>query len=198
MSEQTQLDQYFSSRGKRSRPPPTSTEDDFEQIFQLGTTNKRRRVTNTTEQTGSLKKKRSSFTDDQETAEIEEVFSTTNRRKARRKDDPPPIDLLDMFQTKSKDLFTPTMTTKKKTTTDVKLFFDDTDVKALREEEDHEQKTMGTEYIPIKPVLITGGQWLSKEVESKVDALCPILLFTRQGFSLSVKRRSRRVTINVI
>lgn len=140
MSEQTQLDQYFSSKasratGKRSRPPPASTEDEFEQIFQLGTTNKRRRVTNTTEQTtGSLTKKRSSFTDDQD------VFSPNQRKKVRRREDPPAIDLLDMFETKGKDLSTPI--TKKKS--DVKLFFDDTDVKALREEEDHEQKTMVT------------------------------------------------------
>jgi len=41
------------------------------------------------------------------------------------------------------------------------MFFDDTDLISLREQNDTK------DYIHIKPVLITGGQWLSKDAETK-------------------------------
>ena len=100
-----------------------------------------------------MKKKRSSFTDEQETAEIEEVFSTTNRKRVRRSTgkSEDTVDLLNMFQTKGKDLSTPLIlshkpspTTATKQKKNVKLFFDETEVNALRDEEEQEQKAMVT------------------------------------------------------
>jgi len=41
------------------------------------------------------------------------------------------------------------------------MFFDDTDLISSREQNDTK------DYIHIKPVLITGGQWLSKDAETK-------------------------------
>ncbi|CAF5227857.1 unnamed protein product, partial [Rotaria magnacalcarata] len=47
----------------------------------------------------------------------------------------------------------------------VKMFFDDSDLVSLREQV--KQQNDIKDYTQIKPVLVTGGQWLSKEAETK-------------------------------
>ncbi|CAF1207823.1 unnamed protein product [Adineta steineri] len=126
----------------------------------------------------SLKKKRSFvIDDDDESKVIDELFNNDTRKKARR-----PIkqeestDVLDMFKTKintnipqiisTNDDFKIPINPKISTTQKkIKMFFDDTDLTLLREQTNEQNDIK--EYVYVKPVVITGGQWLSKEDETK-------------------------------
>ena len=132
---------------------------------------------------GSMRKKRSFREDDVEKTAMDELFSSDTRKKVRRpiKSDlhhedlaSGTVDLLDMFNTKAvthlppitsstNDFKTPLTLKPVGTQKKVAMLFDENDLKSIREQVD-EQK----EYPRIKPVVITGGQWLSKEEESKV------------------------------
>ncbi|CAF3295491.1 unnamed protein product [Rotaria socialis] len=123
-------------------------------------------------------KRRISDDNDDEKKAIDELFNNNKQKKIR-----PQIkheestDLLDMFKTRKITNVTQTITstmdgfkipiTSKNLTTQkkVKMFFDDSDLVSLREQV--KQQNDIKDYTQIKPVLVTGGQWLSKEAETK-------------------------------
>ncbi|CAM4746589.1 unnamed protein product [Rotaria magnacalcarata] len=124
-------------------------------------------------------KRRISDDNDDENKAIDELFNNNNRQKKIR----PQIkyeestDLLDMFKTRTITNVTQTITStmdgfkipiaskKLAAQKKVKMFFDDSDLVSLREQA--KQQNDIKDYTQIKPVLVTGGQWLSKEAETK-------------------------------
>ncbi|CAF0863342.1 unnamed protein product [Rotaria sp. Silwood1] len=128
---------------------------------------------------GSCKIKRNMIDDDDNKA-IDELFNNNNntRKKIRHQiKHEETTDLLDMFKTRintnisqitssTMDDFkipisTKTVSTQKK----IKMFFDDTDLISIREQV--KQQNDIKDYVHVKPVLVTGGQWLSKQAETK-------------------------------
>jgi hypothetical protein len=156
---QRKIDDLFSH--KRSRVH--QTRDEFDDLFETNSSIKRRRIDQkpiTTDvfdfpsSSSTLKKKRSStIIIDDENKAIDDLFNNDTRKKLRRpiKTEESSMDLLDMFKTPIHS----------KTQKKIKMFFDDTDLIALPEQTDTK------DYTQIKPVIITGGQWLSKDVETK-------------------------------
>jgi hypothetical protein len=150
--------------GKRSRVNQTTTNnrDEFDDLFETNSSAKRRRTNNNnnkqvtdvfdfdmpststikTENDRSLKKKRS-ITDDNE--DIDELFNNDTRKKLRRPIKQESTDILDMFKTKTNTNIPQTITTlddfktpisSKNFTTQkkIKMFFDDTDLISIREQ----------------------------------------------------------------
>jgi len=152
---QRKLDELFSRTPstKRSRVHQTTTKnrDEFDDLFETSSSIKRRRIDQkqstdvfdfpAPSTNGSLKKKRSStiMNDDDDDDAIDDLFNNDTRKKLRR-----PIkneestDLLDMFKTRTNpqtfDDFKPPISSK--TQKKIKMFFDDTDLIALREQID--------------------------------------------------------------
>ncbi|CAF1058054.1 unnamed protein product [Adineta ricciae] len=185
---QRKIDDLFSlttsKSNKRSRTTQVAANDrdELDDLFDTASSTKRRRsnlkpstdvfdfdTVSKIPKPSSLKKKRSD-----ENQVIDELFNNDTRKKIRRpiKQEEESTDVLDMFKTRTNanihsaitttdDFKTPStskaLTTQKK----IKMFFDDTDLISLREQ--NETK----DYAHIKPVLVTSGQWLSKEAETK-------------------------------
>ncbi|UJR08358.1 hypothetical protein I4U23_012629 [Adineta vaga] len=182
------------STNKRSRTTQVTTNDrdEFDDIFETTSSSKRRRTNqkpstdvfdfdipststniprksiDTEKSTSSLKKKRSD-----ENQMIDDLFNNDTRKKTRRPiKQEETIDVLDMFKTRTNTNAPPVLSTMddfktpicpKNSTTQkkIKMFFDDTDLIQLREQDE------AKDYAHVKPVLVTSGQWLSKEVETK-------------------------------
>ncbi|CAF0918100.1 unnamed protein product [Rotaria sordida] len=127
----------------------------------------------------SRKIKRNIIDVDNENKAIDELFNNDTRKKIRRQiKHEESTDLLDMFKTKTTTNISQTIssniddfkipihsknliTQKKK----IKMFFDDSDLISLREQV--KQQNDIKDYVQVKPVLVTGGEWLSKETETK-------------------------------
>ncbi|CAF2964276.1 unnamed protein product [Rotaria sp. Silwood2] len=127
---------------------------------------------------GSCKVKRNIIDDDENKA-IDELFNNDTRKKIRRQiKHEESTDILDMFKTRINtnipqttilstmdDFKVPTSSKNLTTQKKIKMFFDDTDLISLREQV--KQQNDIKDYIHVKPVVVTGGQWLSKEAETK-------------------------------
>ena len=150
MSGQTKLDEFFATKvpSTNKRAPPLKKTpddyDDFDQIFQ----NKRRRV----DPPVAVRKKRSV-----EIEEEEEDHHEIIAKKIRSTEDT--IDLLDIFNSKTKG------PVKKP----VKGFFDLTEMKSIKEEEINNDRLEEKDYVHVQPVLITGGEWLSKDKQTTIS-----------------------------
>ncbi len=153
---QQKLDDLFSQTPSNKRSHRNQNRDEFDDLFETNSSAKRHRTIQkqstdvfdfdmpSSSTSGSLKKKRSTI-DDSETKTIDDLFNNDTRKKLRRPiKHEESIDLLDMFKTRTNPNLPQTITTLDHFQTPrnstiqkkIKLFFDDTDLISLREQND--------------------------------------------------------------